>query len=201
MDTVFPEPLRRVIRALSALPGLGEKSATRLTLYLLSHPERAEELAAALTELPRIKLCRECGNFTETDRCRLCRDPSRDPTVICVVEDPASLSVIESAGVFRGRYHVLHGLLAPRDGLGPEELRLPQLLARIRKNGVREVLLGLSPTAAGEATAAYLTELLRDLPVRVTRLACGLALGMEVRYADPLTLKRALLSREVVKQT
>ncbi len=199
METVFPEPLRRAIRALAALPGLGEKSATRLALYLLSHPEKAEELSAALADLPRVRLCKECGNFTEEELCPLCKDPARDPSVICVVEDPASLSVIESAKVFQGRYHVLHGLLSPRDGLGPEELRLPELLARIRRNGVREVLIGLSPTAAGEATAAYLVELLKDFPVKVTRLACGLALGMEVRYADPLTLKRALLSRETLK--
>ncbi len=199
MEAAFPEPLRRAIRALSLLPGLGEKSATRLALYLVSRPEKAKELSAALAELPRVKLCRECGNFTEDELCGFCRHPERDPSVICVVEDPAALSVIESAGIFRGRYHVLHGLLSPRDGLGPEELRLPELLERIRRNGVREVLLGLSPTAAGEATAAYILELLRDYPVRVTRLACGLALGMEVRYADPLTLKRALLSREILK--
>ncbi|QJA06393.1 recombination protein RecR [Thermosulfurimonas marina] len=199
MAEVFPEPLRRAIRALSLLPGLGEKSATRLALYLISHPERAGELAAALADLPRVKLCRECGNFTEGDLCRLCQDPERDPTVICVVEDPAALSVIEGTGAFRGRYHVLHGVLSPRDGLGPSELRFPELLQRIRRNGVREVLIGLSPTAAGEATAAYLLEILREFPVKVSRLATGLALGMEVRYADPLTLKRALAAREVLK--
>ncbi|HFC97023.1 MAG TPA: recombination protein RecR [Thermosulfurimonas dismutans] len=199
MEAGFPEALKRAIRALALLPGLGEKSATRLALYLVSHPERAEELSRALGELPRIRLCRECGNFTEEDLCSLCQDPQRDPSVLCVVEDPAALAVIESAGVFRGRYHVLHGLLSPRDGLGPEELRLPELLSRIKQNGIREVLLGLSPTAAGEATSAYILELLKDYPVRVTRLACGLALGMEVRYADPLTLKRALTYREVLR--
>jgi len=199
MKGVFPEPLREAIKALALLPGLGEKSAARLALYLVRRPERAEELASALRALSRIKLCRECGNFTEIELCDLCADPDRDASVICVVEDPASLSAIEAAGVFNGRYHVLHGVLSPRDGLGPEELRIPELLERIGRDGVREVLIGLSPTAAGEATAAYLVELLKDFPVRVTRLACGLALGMEVRYADHLTLKRALLSREVLK--
>ncbi|OAQ20408.1 recombination mediator RecR [Thermosulfurimonas dismutans] len=199
MEGVFPEPLRQAIKALAFLPGLGEKSATRLALYLVRRPERAEELAAALRALSRIKLCRECGNFTEAELCGLCASPDRDRSVICVVEDPAALSAIESAGVFHGRYHVLHGVLSPRDGLGPEELRIPELLERVRKDNVQEVLIGLSPTAAGEATAAYIVELLNDLPVRVTRLACGLALGMEVRYADHLTLKRALLSREVLK--
>lgn len=199
MEGVFPEPLRQAIKALAFLPGLGEKSATRLALYLVRRPERAEELASALRALSRIKLCRECGNFTETELCGLCASPDRDRSVICVVEDPAALSAIESAGVFRGRYHVLHGVLSPRDGLGPEELRIPELLERVKKDNVQEVLIGLSPTAAGEATAAYIVELLNDLPVRITRLACGLALGMEVRYADHLTLKRALLSREVLK--
>jgi len=199
MRGVFPEPLREAIRALALLPGLGEKSATRLALYLVRHPEQAEELASALRLLIGLKLCRECGNFTENELCELCVNPERDPSVICVVEDPAALSAIESAGVFRGRYHVLHGVLSPRDGLGPEELRIPELLERVKRWRVQEVLIGLSPTAAGEATAAYLAEVLEDLPVRVTRLACGLALGMEVRYADHLTLKRALLSREVLK--
>ncbi|HIE32818.1 MAG TPA: recombination protein RecR [Thermodesulfobacteriaceae bacterium] len=199
MEGVFPEPLRQAIKALAFLPGLGEKSATRLALYLVRRPERAEELASALRALSRIKLCRECGNFTEAELCGLCASPDRDRSVICVVEDPAALSAIESAGVFRGRYHVLHGVLSPRDGLGPEELRIPELLERVKKDNVQEVLIGLSPTAAGEATAAYIVELLNDLPVRITRLACGLALGMEVRYADHLTLKRALLSREVLK--
>ncbi|RUM89163.1 MAG: recombination protein RecR [Thermodesulfatator sp.] len=200
MAQVFPEPLRRAIQALSHLPGLGEKSATRLALYLVSRPERAQELATALAELPRVKLCRECGNFCEGELCSLCEDPGRDPALLCVVEDPAALSVIEATGAFKGRYHVLHGVLSPRDGLGPSELRFPQLLQRIQRNGVREVLIGLSPTAAGEATAAYLLEILRNFPVKVSRLATGLALGMEVRYADPLTLKRALAAREILKE-
>ncbi len=196
---VFPKPLKEAIQALARLPGLGEKSATRLALYLLRRPEEAQTLAQRLAALEEVKLCEECGNFAAGSRCALCEDPERDSSLLCVVEDPAALAAIESAGVFRGRYHVLHGVLSPRDGLGPQELRLPELLKRVRANGVQEVLLGLSPTAAGEATSAYIMELLSDFPVRVSRLACGLALGMEVRYADHLTLKRALLSREILK--
>ncbi|NPB09741.1 MAG: recombination protein RecR [Thermodesulfobacteria bacterium] len=196
----FPLPLKRVIENLSRLPGLGEKSATRLALYLLGRPEEEiRELAQSLLELKeKIRLCRHCFNFAEDDLCSICSDPDRDPGLICVVEDPADLAAIEAAGIFRGHYHVLHGLLSPREGLGPREIRLEALLERLKKEPVREVLIALSPTVAGEATASYLVELLKDLPVQVTRLACGLALGMEVRYADRLTLKRALLAREKV---
>ncbi len=196
----FPLPLKRVIENLSRLPGLGEKSATRLALYLLGRPEEEiRELAQSLLELKeKIRLCRHCFNFAEDDLCSICSDPDRDPGLICVVEDPADLAAIEAAGIFRGHYHVLHGLLSPREGLGPKEIRLEALLERLKKEPVREVLIALSPTVAGEATASYLVELLKDLPVQVTRLACGLALGMEVRYADRLTLKRALLAREKV---
>ncbi len=194
----FPTPLKRVISNLSRLPGLGEKSATRLALYLLGRPEEeVRELALSLLEMrEKIRLCPRCYNFAEKDLCPICADPERDKTLICVVEDPADLAAIEATGVFKGLYHVLHGLLSPRDGLGPKEIHLEDLLTRLKHEPIKEVLIALSPTVAGEATASYLIELLKDWPGEVTRLACGLALGMEVRYADRLTLKRAFLGRE-----
>lgn len=193
----FPAPLKRVISNLSRLPGLGEKSATRLALYLLGRPEEVRELALSLLEMrEKIRLCPRCYNFAEKDLCPICADPERDKTLICVVEDPADLAAIEATGVFKGLYHVLHGLLSPRDGLGPKEIHLEDLLTRLKHEPIKEVLIALSPTVAGEATASYLIELLKDWPGEVTRLACGLALGMEVRYADRLTLKRAFLGRE-----
>ncbi len=194
----FPAPLKRVISNLSRLPGLGEKSATRLALYLLGRPEEeVRELALSLLEMrEKIRLCPRCYNFAEKDLCPICADPERDKTLICVVEDPADLAAIEATGVFKGLYHVLHGLLSPRDGLGPKEIHLEDLLTRLKHEPIKEVLIALSPTVAGEATASYLIELLKDWTGEVTRLACGLALGMEVRYADRLTLKRAFLGRE-----
>ncbi len=193
----FPLPIKRVIANLSRLPGLGEKSATRLALYLLNRPEEVQELALSLLEMrEKVRLCQRCFNFAEGDLCAICSDPARDPSLICVVEDPADLAAIEAAGVFKGLYHVLHGLLSPRDGLGPKEIHLEALLRRLQTEPVREVLIALSPTVAGEATASYLAELLKDWTGEVTRLACGLALGMEVRYTDRLTLKRAFLGRE-----
>ncbi|NPA49216.1 MAG: recombination protein RecR [Thermodesulfobacteria bacterium] len=193
----FPEPLLRLIQNLARLPGLGEKSATRLALYLLRRPEEEVcELAESLREMrKRVRLCERCFNFSAERLCEICRDPERDPQIICIVEDPAALSSIETSGVFRGLYHVLHGLLSPRDGIGPRELRLHDLFERLKREDIKEVLLALSPTVAGEATASYLAEVLRDFPVRITRLACGVPMGMDIRYADKLTLKRALEGR------
>ncbi len=197
---VFPEPLTRLIRNLSRLPGLGEKSATRLALYLLRRPqEEVLELAESLKEMrEKVRLCQKCFNFSASPLCDICQDPQRDSRLICVVEDPAALSSIEAAGVFSGLYHVLHGVLSPRDGIGPKEIRIPDLIERIRKEAIKEVILALSPTVAGEATASYLVEILRDLSVRITRLACGIPMGMDIRYADKLTLKRALEGRQIL---
>ncbi len=194
---VFPEPLARLIRNLSRLPGLGEKSATRLALYLLRRPEEEVlELAESLREMRlKVRLCERCFNFSAERFCEICRDERREERIICVVEDPAALSSIEASGVFRGLYHVLHGLLSPRDGIGPQEIRLQDLLERLKKEAVEEVLIALSPTVAGEATASYIAEILRGFPVKVTRLACGVPMGMDIRYADKLTLKKALEAR------
>ena len=194
----FPQALRRVITNLSKLPGLGEKSATRLALYLLGRPEEeVEELALSLLEMrKKVRLCRRCFNFAEEDLCDICLDPDREKGILCIVEDPADLAALEAAGVFRGLYHVLHGLLSPRDGLGPREIRLEALRRRVAEEGIKELVIALSPTVAGEATAAYIAELFRGAPVRLSRLACGVPMGMDVKYADRLTLKRALEARQ-----
>jgi len=198
MGKAFPLALERAIQNLSRLPGIGEKTATRLALFMLGRPkEQTRELAESLVELvEKIRLCRRCFNFAEGDLCRFCADPQRDQSLICVVEDPADLSAIEASQAFNGLYHVLHGLLSPRDGLGPKEIKIEALLERLKREPISEVLIALSPTVAGEATAAYLSECLKPYPVKVTRLACGVPMGMDIKYADQLTLKRALEARQ-----
>jgi recombination protein RecR len=193
----LPVPLKRLVEQLSRLPGIGEKSATRLAFFVLrSDDAYADALAEAIRGLKReIRLCSQCLGFTEQDPCALCADPRRSAEILCVVEDPADTLAIERAGDFRGRYHVLHGTLAPLDGIGPEQLKVAELLARLRDGTVREVILATNPTVEGEATALYLAKLLKPTGVRVTRIAHGLPMGGDVEYADSVTLSRALEGR------
>jgi recombination protein RecR len=193
----LPVPLRRLVEQLSRLPGIGEKSATRLAFFVLRADDAyTEALAEAIRGLKReIRLCSQCLGFTEQDPCPLCSDPRRTGEVLCVVEDPADIMAIERAGDFRGRYHVLHGTLAPLDGIGPEQLKVAELLARLRDGSVREVILATNPTVEGEATALYLAKLVKPSGVRVTRIAHGLPMGGDVEYADGVTLSRALEGR------
>jgi len=193
----FPAPLARVIQELVKLPGVGEKTATRLAFHLL-RTERADvqALAAALGTLrEEVRLCSVCFAFTAQDPCALCSDPARSPEVICVVEDPADVIAVDGSGQFRGRYHVLHGSLAPLDGVGPEQLRITELLRRLQDGAVREVILATNPTVEGEATAMYLAKLIKPLDIRVTRIAHGLPMGADVEYADTQTLGKALEGR------
>jgi recombination protein RecR len=187
----------RLVERLSRLPGIGEKSATRLAFFLLrADAEYARELAQAIAELKlEIRLCSRCLAFTQQDPCALCDDPRRSDEVICVVEDPADVMAIERAGDFRGRYHVLHGTLAPLEGIGPEQLKISELLARLRDGTAREVILATNPTVEGEATALYLAKLIKPCGVKVTRIAHGLPMGGDVEYADGVTLSRALEGR------
>jgi recombination protein RecR len=189
--------LKRLVDRLSRLPGIGEKSATRLAFFLLrADAEYARELAAAIADLKaEIRLCSHCLAFTERDPCALCDDPRRSAEVICVVEDPADVMAIERAGDFRGRYHVLHGTLAPLEGVGPEHLKISELLARLGDGTVREIILATNPTVEGEATALYLAKLIKPSGVKVTRIAHGLPMGGDVEYADGVTLSRALEGR------
>jgi len=198
MATVTPEPVTRLIEAFSQLPGIGPKTASRLTFYLLRRPpEQAEALATALHELKqKVVFCRSCFNITESSPCGVCRDEGRDRTTICVVEEPLDVLAIERTGEYHGLYHVLHGALSPVEGIGPDELRINELAARVKAEPVREVLLATNPNLEGEATAMYLARILQPFGVRITRLARGLPVGGDLEYADAITLSRALQGRQ-----
>ena len=189
-----------LIAELSRLPGIGRKTAQRLTFHLLQQPpEQVTSLGRALAAVAeRVRPCAECGNLTEAERCDICRDPRRDPAVLCVVEDAAAVSVVDRATGFRGRYHVLGGRLSPLDGIGPEALRIAGLLDRVREGAVQEVILATNPSMEGEVTATYIQQLLARTPVRVTRLARGLPMGGDLEYVDGVTLAHALVARQEV---
>jgi recombination protein RecR len=195
-----PPPVERLIASLRRLPGVGEKSATRLAFFLLSAPDAlAEELAGAISRLKKeVVLCEECFDLTDVSPCALCRDPRRDPGLLCVVEEPADRAAVERSGSHRGLYHVLGGALSPIDGMGPDQLRLAELLRRVERRGVREVILATNPNAEGDATAHYIAEQLRPLGVRVTRIAYGMPLGGDLEYADQVTIGRSLQNRREI---
>ena len=197
----YPEPVARLIEALQRLPGIGPKTAQRLTFFLLKRPvEEVRELSEALVAVKdRIVYCQTCFNVTDEDPCRICRDPGRDTRLICVVEEPNDLLAMERTGEFRGSYHVLLGALSPLDGIGPEDLKVRELLARLDAGaGTTEVILATNPNVEGEATALYLAKLLRPFGTRVTRIARGLPVGGDLEYADQVTLSKALEGRREV---
>ncbi len=198
---VVPPALNRLIKDLSKLPGIGQKTATRLALYILRRPSsEARSLAENLAALhSSIKLCSSCYAFSESDPCSICGDGKRNSRLICVVEEPGDLLSIEKTGVFRGVYHILHGVLSPMDGVGPQEIKFLELCKRIENNDVEEVLIATSSTVPGEATASFLMDRLRKFPIRVSRLACGIPMGMDIKYADEHTLARAIESRHAVE--
>lgn len=197
MNRAAPESVTHLIEELSRLPGIGPKTASRLTYYLLRAPdEQVESLAEALRDLKaRTRFCSICFNITEADPCPICSDEERDAGTICVVEEPLDVLAIERTREYRGRYHVLHGAISPVEGIGPENLRIKELLERVRGQPVREVILATNPSLEGEATAMYLQRHLAPLSVRVTRLARGLPVGGDLEYADEVTLLRALEGR------
>jgi recombination protein RecR len=194
---IIPPALDRLIEDLGKLPGIGRKTATRLALNILRRPAGyARELSQALGELhTSIQLCSCCFAFSETDPCAICSDPRRDGQLVCVVEEPGDMMAIEKTASFKGHYHILHGVLSPIDGIGPDELKIQELIARINSGMVQEILIATSSTVPGEATASYLIDLLQHAPVRLTRLACGIPMGMDIKYADRHTLARAIESR------
>ena len=195
-----PSPIARLIQQLGKLPGVGEKTAARLAFHILRAPaEDAAALGAAIVELrARIRLCQVCCDFTEEDPCPVCRDVRRDPTLICVVAQPQDVVAIERTGGYRGRYHVLHGVLSPLDGVGPDDLRVAELVRRAGGGEVKEVIVATNPSVEGETTAVYLSKLLRPLGVRTSRIATGVPMGGELEYADRLTLARALDGRREI---
>lgn len=192
------EPLDRLCQALRKLPGIGARTAQRLAFHLLKAPrDQVEALAAALTELrDSVSFCSQCCNLTTSDPCAVCADPSRDRSILCVVEEPANVASIERTGRFRGLYHVLHGSLSPMHGVGPEQLRIAELCARLE--GVKEVIIATNPTADGEATAVYLARALRPAGVTVSRIGMGVPVGSELDYIDNVTLSRAIEGRRTL---
>jgi recombination protein RecR len=194
---VYAGPVQTLIDELGRLPGVGPKSAQRIAFYLLKLPkEDATRLASAITEAKdRVSFCRRCFNVTEGEECDICRDDRRDTHVVCVVEEPRDVVAVEKTREFRGRYHVLQGAISPLDGIGPDQLRVKELLARIEPEGITEVILCTNPNIEGEATAMYLARLLKPLGIRTTRIASGLPVGGDLEYADELTLGRALEGR------
>ncbi len=189
-----------LVTEFARLPGIGRKTAQRLAFHLLQQPSaQLERLAETLRSVgERIRPCEECGNLAEGDRCEICRDPRRDPTVVCVVEEPATILAVERSGGFRGRYQVLGGRLAPLEGIGPDRLRTGPLLDQVKGGAVREVILATNPSIEGEATASWLAELLAGTGVKVTRLARGLPMGGDLDYVDGVTLAHALSARQEV---
>jgi recombination protein RecR len=192
--------IEELITELARLPGIGRKTAQRLTFHLLQQPpESVGRLASALIAVgERVRPCEECGNLTEDQPCAICRDPRRDPGVLCVVEDASAVSLVDRATDFKGRYHVLGGRLSPLDGVGPESLRLDRLVRRVEQGPVREVILATNPSMEGEVTATYIQQLLAGHEVRVTRLARGLPMGGDLEYVDGVTLAHALVARQEV---
>ncbi|MDP9341454.1 MAG: recombination mediator RecR [Actinomycetota bacterium] len=194
---MYEGPIQELIDELARLPGVGPKSAQRLAFHLVKAPsDEARRLADAIVQAKeRMRFCRECGNLAEQELCRYCRDPGRDPTLICVVEEPKDVVAIEKAGVIKGRYHILGGAISPLDGVGPDDLRVNELLERVERDGVVEVILATNPNLEGNATAMYVAALLKPIGIRVTRLASGLPVGGDLEYADEITLGQALEGR------
>lgn len=190
-------PLARLIEQLERLPGIGHKSAQRLAFYLLDMPDKAAEdfVEAVRDAREKIHECAVCRNLTDQELCAVCRAPDRDAAVICVVEDPRDVMAFERTREYMGTYHVLHGTISPMDGVGPEQLRIKELLTRIAAGDVREVIMATNPTVEGEATAMYIAKLLGPFGIRVTRLAYGIPVGGDLEYADEVTLRRSLEGR------
>lgn len=194
---MFEGPIQDLIDELSRLPGIGPKSAQRLAFHIVkAPPQEAGRLAEAITAAKeKVRFCRECFGVAEGDLCRICRDPGRDGTVLCVVEESKDQAAVEKAGVIKGRYHILGGAISPLEGIGPDDLRVQELLDRVQRDGVIEVILATNPNLEGNATAMYVAALLKPSGVRVTRLASGLPVGGDLEYADEVTLGQALEGR------
>ncbi len=198
--SVHAKPIDHLIEALSKLPGIGKKTASRLAFHILrSSPSEAQELAKAISDVKeKIRLCSICFNLTDEDPCRICQDERRSQEVLCVVEGPNDLIAIENTSVFNGTYHVLHGAISPLEGVGPDSLKIKELMERLQKEKFCEVILATNPTVEGGATALYLTDLIKSLNIKVTRIAYGIPMGSEIEYSDGMTLSKALEGRREI---
>ena len=194
----YPPSLVRLIKHLSKLPGIGEKSATRLALHILRwRYDEAKGLSQSILEVKeKVRLCSKCFGLADTDPCRLCQSPNRDSTIVCVVEQPSDLVALEKSGACKGLYHVLHGTLSPMNGVGPNDLRIKELMTRVAGGRIQELILATNTSVEGEATASYLAQLLKTYPVRVTRIASGVPMGGDLKYLDEVTIKRAMERRQ-----
>lgn len=193
-------PIDKLIHELAKLPGIGEKSATRLAYYILRAPaDYAKSFASALVEVKeKVRLCSVCANLSESDPCLVCQDPRRDRSIICVIEDPSDLLAVERTDAYRGQYHVLHGVLSPLDGVGPEDLKVKELLTRLGNGSVKEVIVATNPSVEGEATALYLTRMIKPCGVKVSRIASGVPIGGDLEYTDQVTISRAIEARHEI---
>ena len=191
------QPISRLIQELTKLPGIGEKTASRLAMHILrSSKEDVGGLARAILDVKeKIRLCRNCFNLTEEDTCPICQDPKRSSEIICVVSGPEDLMALEKSGSYRGLYHVLHGVLSPLEGVGPKDLRIHELLYRLQEGKAQEVILATNPSVEGEATAQYLSQILKPLGIRVTRIARGVPMGGDLQYIDEITLTKSMENR------
>ncbi|PYV05973.1 MAG: recombination protein RecR [Acidobacteria bacterium] len=196
----FAEPLARLIDELKRLPGIGQKSAQRIAFHLERAPrEEAERLATAIVDAKdKIRLCSVCNNLTESDPCAYCSDSGRDPSVVCVVETPYNAIAVEKTREFHGQYHVLHGALSPLQGIGPDQLKLKSLFERLKSGKIRELIIATNPNVDGEATAVYLSKLIKPLGVKVTRIAMGIPVGSELEFADEVTMLKAIEGRREI---
>ena len=196
----YPPSIQSLIKNISRLPGIGEKTAERLAMHILRAPRReVEQLAQSiLTVKDKVRFCSRCFALSDDELCQICRDPARDATLLCVVEQPADMIAVEKAGAFRGRYHVLGGALSPMNGIGAEDIRIRQLLERVKNSGVKEVVLATGTNVEGETTASYIARVLEPYAVKVSRIASGVPMGGDLKYVDQVTLKRAMETRHAM---
>lgn len=196
----YSAPITKLIEALSKLPGVGSKTAQRLAFHLLNMPEKeVEDLAKAIVYAKRsVKYCTVCCNITDSEKCEICSNPNRDHTVICVIEDPKDVAAVERTREFKGLYHVLHGAISPMDGVGPDDIKIKELLARLHDEEIKEIIIATNPNIEGEATAMYISRLIRPLGIKVTRIAHGVPVGGDIEYADEVTLMKALEGRREI---
>lgn len=198
--SIYPAPIRQLIKYMARLPGIGEKTAERLALHLLYAADQfVEELGRSILDVKRsVRLCSRCFSLADGDLCTICSNPARDASVVCVVEQPGDMVAMEKSGAFNGHYHVLSGVLSPLNGVGPDDLRIRELLQKVAAGGVREIVLATGTSVEGEATAAYIAGQLESRPVSVTRIAAGVPMGGDLKYVDQVTLKKAMESRRAI---